>query len=184
MTDQHLIRLIRNDPEIGIAKVIDLYGGAIKMICVNILRDFSNEDVEEAISETLFSIWKSVSQFDQSRGTLFKSYCYGIARKTALAKKKERTGDTNIIPLEEDLMADVLMTENEYERKEERLLHETLSELDEPERTIFILRYFYFFRIKEIAKELRLSEKKIENCLYRGKQRLRAMLVRKGVERL
>ncbi len=36
--------------------VMDLYGGTIKVICVNIVRDFSNEDIEEAISDTLVAI--------------------------------------------------------------------------------------------------------------------------------
>lgn len=184
MTEKQLIDLLQTDPENGIEKITDLYGGAIKMICRNILSAFSEEDVEEVISDILVAIWKSVNRFDRERGTSFKSYCYGIARKTALAKRKEAAKDFNTIPLEEDLLFDTAAVENEYDRKEEeRLLHEAISELDEPERSIFILRYFYFFRIKEIAERLQLTEKRVENCLYRGRHHLKDMLVRKGVER-
>lgn len=184
MTEQQIISLLRNDPENGVAMVMDLYGGPIKVICVNILRDFSNEDIEEAISDTLVAIWKSVNHFDQLRGTCFKSYCYGIARKTALARRREIAGDSSIIPLKEDTLADDVPLENAYDtNQEKKILHETIAELGEPERSIFILRYFYFFRIKEIAAKLNLSDKKVENCLYRGKQRLKTMLLQKGVER-
>lgn len=184
MTEKQLIHLLQNDPGSGIRKVMDLYGGAIKVICRNILRDFPGEDVEEAISDTLVAVWRSVDRFDRTRGTSFKSYCYGIARKTALAKRKEALGEVNVIPLEEDLLFDTSEVENEFDRKEEeRILHETVSEMGEPERSVFILRYFYFFRIKEIAGRLQIPEKKVENCLYRGKRRLKNMLMQKGVER-
>ena len=93
-------------------------------------------------------------------------------------------GKSGLIALEEDRLYEENLVEQEYGRKEEeRILHETISELEEPERSIFILRYFYFFRIKEIAGRLKLSEKKVENSLYRGKQRLKGMLMQKGVER-
>lgn len=184
MTERQLIKLLQNDPERGIEKALDFYGSAWKVICRNILRDFPEEDVEEAISDTLVAVWRAAGRFDWTRGTSFKSYCYGIARKTALAKRKKALGEVNAIPLEEDLLFDTSEVENEFDRKEEeRILHETVSELGEPERSVFILRYFYFFRIKEIAGRLQIPEKKVENCLYRGKRRLKDMLMQKGVER-
>lgn len=132
MTEKQLIHLLQNDPGSGIRKVMDLYGGAIKVICRNILRDFPGEDVEEAISDTLVAVWRSVDRFDRTRGTSFKSYCYGIARKTALAKRKEALGEVNVIPLEEDLLFDTSEVENKFDRKEEeRILQRTLEKIEE-----------------------------------------------------
>lgn len=185
MTEWKLVSLLQEDPEKGIAEVLDLYGGAIKVICANILRDCSREDVEEAISDTMVAIWKSANHFEQTRGASFKSYCYGIARKTALAKRKSTGKDWNMIPLEEDQIDERAAIEEQLgKREEEKLLHEVVSELGEPDRTIFILRYFYFFRVKEIAEKLRLTDKKVENCLCRGRKRLKERLVQKGVERV
>lgn len=184
MTEQQLVNLLQNDPERGIEEIMDLYGGAIKVICVNILRDCPGEDVEEAVSDVLVAIWRSAWHFDRTRGTSLKSYCYGIARRTALAKRKELGKDTPLIPLEEDWIDCGPTVQEEYEKREtEKILHETISELGEPDRSIFILRYFYFFRVKEIAERLRLADKKVENCLYRGRQRMKKMLAEKGVDR-
>ena len=69
------------------------------------------------------------------------------------------------------------------QKEKEQVLHETVAGLEEPERSVFILRYFGFYRIKEIAKRQGLTNKKVENCLYRGKEKLRKALIRKGIER-
>lgn len=184
MTEQQLIDLLGTDPERGVAGVLELYGGAIKVICANILRDFPKEDTEEAVSDTLVAIWRSAGRFDRTQGNSFKSYCYGIARKTALAKRKAAAGALDMIPLEEDRVMETDPVEEQYEQSQaEKLLHETIEELQEPARTIFILRYFYFFKVKEIAVRLGFTDKKVENCLCRGRQKLRDMLTQKGVDR-
>lgn len=184
MTDQQLIGLLKDDPENGLLKIMEFYGGAIKTICMSILRDCSKEDIEEAISDSLVSIWKSKDNFNSARGTSFKSYCYGITRKNALAKRKEVLAGAEIIPLEEDILVEQDSFANELEkREEENILHEVISTLEEPERSIFILRYFYCFKVKEVASRLQVSEKKVENCLCRGKQRLKSELMQRGIER-
>jgi RNA polymerase sigma-70 factor (ECF subfamily) len=184
MTDRQLIRLMQEDPEKGLRQVMQLYGGAIYTICVHILDGASREDVEEAVSDSLLAIWKSREHFNESYGTSFKSYCYGIVRKTALTKRKILVGDQELIPLEEDMLPAQKNVIDELEKKEdERILHEVIDTLEEPERSVFILRYFYFFRVKEIAARLHISDKKVENCLYRGKQRLKTALLKRGLER-
>lgn len=187
MTDRQLLRLLKKDPERGLRKVLDLYGGAIKIICENILRDCAREDVEEAAADTLATIWRAADRFQEDRGTSFKSYCYGITRKTALTRRKKLHEKGELIPLQEDLLS-AKGTEGDLsakleQKEEEIILHETIDALGEPERSVFILRYFYFFKVKEIASRLELTDKKVENCLYRGKQKLWAALMKRGIER-
>ena len=38
------------------------------------------------------------------QGVSFKSYCYGIARKKALTRRKTLLLDMNLIPLEENIL--------------------------------------------------------------------------------
>ncbi len=184
MTDRQLIKLLKKDPERGLGTVLELYGGAIKTICGNILSGCAREDVEEAAADALAAIWKAADRFQADRGTSFKSYCYGITRKKALSRRKKLLVRGALVPLQEEL----LFEENDPSAKieqeeEERILHETVGELEEPERSVFILRYFFFFKVKEIAERLELTDKKVENCLYRGKEKLRTALIRKGIRR-
>ena len=50
--DKKIISLLKKSPENGLSLALDIYGGAVKTICKNILSDYKNEDIEEAISDT------------------------------------------------------------------------------------------------------------------------------------
>lgn len=106
MTDQELLILLKEDTESGLRELLRTYGPAFRTIARNILRDLSEEDIEEVISDILIGIWKSKDYFDESREVPFKSYCYGIARKTALKKRREYTKYGELISLNEDLLDD------------------------------------------------------------------------------
>lgn len=182
MTEQELINLLKNDAEKGLQKLMDLYGRAFKVICGNILRDCSKEDIEEAVSDGLVAIWNSIGRYHKIEEISFKSYCYGIVRKCALKKRRECLKTGELIPLSEDLLDNGQSVESLLEIKEERrILEAVLEESKEPVRTIFILRYFYFFKIKEIAGLLKLSSKQVENYLYRGKNVLKKALMERGI---
>jgi len=182
MTEKELIGVLKENAEQGLREVLRLYGRAFCTICKNILRDCSPEDQEEALSDILAAVWKSRKLYDEASGVSFKSYCYGIARKTALKKRREVWRAGELIPLKEDMLEGVSGFEEQLQRDEEaRILQRVLEDTREPVRTIFILRYFYFYRVKEIAELLQLSEKQVENYLYRGKEALKKELIKRGI---
>ncbi len=184
MTDQEILALLRTDAERGLQELIILYGSAIKTICRNVLRDFPAEDVEEVMSDVLVGIWKARERFDESRDVSFKSYCYGIARKTALKRYRECVKTGEQIPLNEDIQGDASDLQIQYEkREEEKVLIEVLTGAKEPLQTIFILRYFYFYKVKEIAAVLKIPTKQVENYLYRGKETLKQELMKRGIDK-
>ena len=184
MTDKQLIRLLKQEPEQGLETVMELYGGALKTICQNCLTGGTREDVEEAVSDVLAAIWRAAGRFDAKKGTSFKSYCYGIARKTALTKRSNLMKTAQVLPLDEDILEIQDETESLLEhREEERILHQVIDSRPEPQRSVFILRYFYFFPIKEIAAWLGIADKRVENLLFRGKQKLKTSLIERGIER-
>lgn len=183
MTEQELIHLLKHNTEKGLREVMALYGRAFKTICRNVLRGYANEDIEEAVSDILVAVWKAADRYDEAADSSFKSYCYGIARKCALKKRRECLKTGELLPFNEDLQEDVYDLEGMLERKEQRkILEEVLEDSQEPLRSIFILRYFYFFKVKEIARMLELSSKQVENHLYRGKDVLKKALLERGME--
>ena len=184
MTDQELLTLLKGDAERGLQELIKAYGSAIKTICKNILRGYCEEDIEEVMSDVLVGIWKSREHFDESKNTSFKSYCYGIARKTALKKCRECMNVSKEIPLNEDILEGDLDLQEQIAKEEEaKILMDVLSEAEEPLRTIFILRYFYFYRVKEVATLLEIPTKQVENYLYRGKEILKKELLKRGIDK-
>lgn len=38
-------------------------------------------------------------------------------------------------------------------KQQEQIIHRSVDEMDEPDRSIFILKYFYFFKNREIGRK-------------------------------
>ena len=181
MNDKELMRLIEKSPSEGISLALDLYGGAVKTICQTILEGYSQADIEETVSDTFTSLWRSISHYDIDRHTSLKSYLYGIARNLALNKKRA-LAKVSHIDLEE---VDPVPTESAEEQVslliDSQMIYDAIMALDSPDKEIFLHRYYLDERIKTIAGALHLPEKAIENRLSRGKNALKKQLLKRGV---
>lgn len=186
-TDKQLVKLIRTEPDRGIAECIDRYGGGVKAICYNILRDSYRDYADDAMMESFTSLWQFI-QSGKKINTTLEAYLYGIARKKSLEmlrKNSRHTGNISIDGtegIEQVLIAENADVENIFARKHnEKLLHEVIAEMDEPDRKIFLLRYFYFYKVREVAEYLSLTEDYVENRLRRGRQKLKKSLEKRGI---
>lgn len=183
MTDHELLELLRDNPNQGIHMLIKLYGGSVSTICRNFLYDCLEADVEEAIADTFTNFWKKSKTFELNNKFTLKSYIYAIARNTSRDKrrklKKEDIYSIEELSLE---LPDGFSVERQIEQKElEAILHTCLKNMKEPDKSVFLYRYFYGFKIRDIAAILNLSEKKVENILYYGKNKLRKDLLERGI---
>lgn len=180
MKDQELVALIQGNPDEGIRIAMDLYGKAVHTICNNYLKDIDSQAVEEAVSESFIRLWRYIGSYKTEQASL-KSYLYQIARNASCDIRKRYHIEASPLEEEEDLCAE-LDVEHDYEKKfNQRLVQKTIEEMKEPVKSIFILRFFYFCRVKEIASRLQLPEKTVENHLQRGKKRLREALLEGGI---
>ena len=179
--ERSLLKLIKNNPEEGLRKAMELYGGAVYTICKNILANCSEEDIEEAVSDCFLKLWKSTNLYKKEKGGSLKSYLYEITRNAALDILRSIKRHEPTILLDESIQDNDMDLENEIVREmDERVIHEVVNEMEEPDRSIFILRYFYFFKVNDIAGKLDLSIKSVENRLLRGKGKLKSKLLKRG----
>lgn len=183
MDDRKLIRTIKRNPEKGIVIALDLYGSAVKTICRDLLAGGTAEDIEEAIAETFVRLWRYGKNFKPGKETSLKSYLYGIARNAALDKRKAlRKKESAEWDSQLDFAVDHLGAEGLIIKKEEELIvRQVVAEMGEPDRTIFAMRFFYEYKVKEIALKLGLSEKQVENRLFRSKRVLKKKLEERGI---
>lgn len=180
--ERKIIKLLKKSPEDGIKMAIDVYGPAINTICKNILINLNSEDIEEAISDTFFKLWKNIYNFNHEKNKSLKSYIYAIARNTCFDKLKTSNSNTSLFEIEENDLGIDVDREDEYSKlHNKKIIKTTLDNFKEPDRSIFILRYFYFEKVKVIASKLNLSEKKVENILYRSKTILKEELIKGGI---
>lgn len=180
MTDRELMQIIKDQPEQGLKIALQLYGGAVKTICSNIIGRDRNCDVEECISEVFFQLWKYCDGYNPQYS--LKNYIYGVARYTALDRREKlqkNIGQVSmeLIDLESDLDIPGLMIANENLQS----IYRMMGEFSFPDKEIFIYRYYFCFSIQEIADQLDLTYKAVESRLYRGKEKLRQQLAERGL---
>jgi RNA polymerase sigma-70 factor (ECF subfamily) len=185
MQEQELIELLKEDPETGICEALRLYGGAVETICRNFLYDCQEMDIEEAVADTFLKLWKAKDRIGRHPRKGMKSYLYEIARNTARDKRRalKRASIYSLEEIELGLKAPLDIETDFIRKSNERILHECLDDTGEPDRSIFVMRYFYGEAIKDIALKLEMTPKSVENTLYRGKQRLEKALNERGIFR-
>jgi len=181
--DKKLIEFIKDNPDRGIHEAMQMYGRAVNTICRSILQGYDDGLVDEAVSETFFKLWKNSGQFSSQKGTSLKSWIYAVARNTAIDIRRKQ-GYTEILfngEEEMEIVADISVEKEQEQRETKQLLHETIALLGEPDNQVFLCKYFLYMKNREIATQLQISEKKIENILYRGKTKLRELLIERGM---
>ncbi len=185
--ENRIRKLLKTDPERGLHLAMDHFGPAVKWIAKTILGAEALQDVEECIAETFVRLWRSVAGsrssgdgFDEEAGSTLYSYTCGIARHVAIDMVRRRPKETPVAEaIETDFDPD-FAEELAAQENREAILH-TVEGMESPDREIFLLRYWMELPVKRIAEILELTEKQVENRLYRGKKVLRKQLAERGI---
>jgi len=181
MNDEKIIELLKRNPSQGLSCSIETYGALVKTIVMRILGYENKRDIEECISDIFVEVWKSIDNYDKEKG-IFKNYIISIARNVSINTYRRKINKQVLIPLEEnDLELDFDLDDEVAKNINKNIINETLNSLPQPDKDIFIRRYYLFESIKDIASFLNLNTKLVENKLYRGKEKLKADLINKGI---
>ena len=178
--EKRLKRLMAKDPEKGFELLLSLYGGVVKAVCRNILFGFSTEDIEDAAADCFVEFWRSRDRIINS--VTVRGYIIGIAKNTAYTRLKQMIRIPYPAQLEDmELGIDIDMTSEASRRINAEIIQKVINSMPEPEREIFIRRYYYCERVSVIAEAVGCSEKKVENILYRYKNKLKERLTEGGI---
>ena len=181
MNDENLIKLLKKNPSKGLTCAIDIYGALVKTIVVRIIGYENQQDVEECISDVFVQLWKSIDNYDYNKGIL-KNYIISIARFVSINTINRKMNKHEVIPLEEnDLKLDFDIDNEIADSINIKIIKETIDSLPQPDKEIFIRRYYLYEAVKDIASSLDLNAKAVENKLYRGKDKLRTALINNGI---
>jgi RNA polymerase sigma-70 factor (ECF subfamily) len=181
MIDARLVNLLKYNPSKGLEIAVQQYSGLVKTIVVRIIGYDKQQDVEETVSDVFVELWKSINNFDPEKGKL-KNYIISIARFVSLNAYNRKILKHELIPLEEDELEFDMDLDNEISKSiNKEIIKDTINNLPYPDKDIFIRRYYLFESVKEIAQYLDLTPKSVENKLYRGKDKLKAALINKGI---
>ncbi len=182
MEDAKIIQLFFDRDEAAIARTDEKYGKYCRTIAGNILH--SAEDSEECINDTYLQSWNSIPpQKPQNLRTYLGKICRNLAINLFehLSAAKRGGGETAVCL---DELAEVLAGSDVEEEIDSSLLTEAincfLAETPKETRIIFTKRYFYMISVKDISKELGVTESKVKMTLLRTRQKLQNYLLKEG----
>jgi len=179
MDDSKILLLLKNSPSKGLYEATKKYGGMVEAITKKIL--YRNaQDVEECVADTFVTLWKNTNNVEFQRGTL-KGYIACIARNKAIDRYRKLCKESTDYMEDKDVVSDTDIEQELVIKSDVEVLQDVINQMGEPDKQIFIRRFFLFEKVKEIATYLELTEKNVENRIYRGKKRLKQVLIERGV---
>ena len=172
MDDTQLTKLLKDDPQKGFEAVIRQYSAYVMKIAYTRLRDVcTREDIEETVSDVFLKFYYAGNErgFDipSVKGLLAviaQRHSTDVFRRMS---KSEETLDFNEL---ENIIADTNSADDE-----ERLI-EALKQLGETDCNIFIRKYYFGQKNKDIAKELGIPAGTLNSRISRGLEKLRKIL--------
>lgn len=128
----------------------------------------------DAVSECVAKIYVNLPRLKEPR--YFKTWITKILIHETLDEKRKRMPIVSLENLQEQ---GILFGEKEeaLSREDRMDLYQALDKIPGEYRKILILRYFNDFKIKEIAEIMKIPEGTAKIWLYRGRKRLKSVLM-------
>ncbi len=167
------------DGKMDIANIIKDFVGYVFVIIKNSKYNFNNEDIEEIASDVFLAIWQNRKKLDISKE--IKPYIAGITKNLILKKQRTMTNqNVNIEFLEKSIQDNTNVYDKTEEHEKTRIIMEELEKMKEEDRKIFTSYYYSSKKIKDISKELNISEIKVKSRLSRIRKKLKKELEKRG----
>ena len=183
MDDLRIIELYFERDEQAIKETDSKYGKLCHSIAYNILNN--REDSEECVNDTYVGVWNAIPP---TRPNNFMAFICKIARNLSLKRleftKREKRSADIIISFEElaAVLPDERYAPNISDEDIGKVISEFLRNQKEDAKNVFILKYYFFDSISEIAKRYSFTESKVKNMLFYTRNKLKDYLIKEGVE--
>jgi len=179
ISDIELLKLLHNEPEVGLKTMMDSYMALIYTIVSNKLYGmYSKEDIEECVSDVFFEVFNHKSRIDLQKGSI-KAFLAIIAKRKAVDIYRKNKIN-NEIPIDyvsmhlhtivDDVSNSILLKESNS------VLINAIKSLGEPDSEIIIRKYYLHQSSKDISKNLDLKVNTIDKKTSRCMQKLKKIL--------
>lgn len=199
LTDEELLVKIKNGDDLAENELFDRY----KDLVVKISRGYFivGGDIEDLIQEGMIGLYKAIKGYNGHRETSFKTFaliCIKHQIQTAIKRANTNknkplssaisfqsftNGTSNetldFLPME--LILDTTPAEKVIDKENYQLLKKEIKTLLSPLEYDVLKYYLQGYSYKEIANNLNITEKSIDNSLSRIKTKLRTKLENKNM---
>lgn len=167
LSHQHLVIELSKGNEKAFEKLYLIFSE--KIYHVSRKMNLSHEDAEGVVQEVFLKIWKNRSKLDPELS--INAYLIAIVRSLVIKKAKKDARffafQQYNIPLIQHISAsgpddELIFTEFD------QLTNEIIQQLPQGQKKIFQMRYFDNMTVAEIATQLNLSKRTVENQIFRA----------------
>ena len=185
MEDNQIVELYWARSERAITETASKYGTYCYAIANNILQNA--EDAEECVNDTYIGAWNAMPPHCPS---ILRTFLGKLTRRISLKKQRDQTRDKRgggevalaFDELEECVPANAAVEEDVIAAELPQILNRFVAGLPEPERQVFLCRYWFFDSLEQICGEFHFSGSKVKSMLHRTRAKLRAFLRQEGIE--
>lgn len=172
MTDKQIAQLLKSDCESGLTAAVKQYSGYVyKIVLTRLSGVCAKEDIDEAVSDIFFKLFSAAKEGKEF--TSVGGYLSVIAQRHCIDIFRKVTGKAQTVPLDE---VQELSSEDDIFAESSAELMEAIKALGEPDTQIFLRRYFFGQRSKDIAAELGMNVPAVNKRISRGLVRLKSIL--------
>lgn len=178
MKDKKELKNYIENENINLDEIVDDYTPYIRTIIQNMVgNNLPKEDKEEIISDTFFILWKRYKENCYIES--LSSYMAGITRNLIREKLKQLKNDIDIEECE-NLIEYSNFDIYSQEREKVNEIYKNIKQLKEIDIKIINMFYCLDKSIKDIAKELKISEMNVKTRLHRIRKKIKQELKQGG----
>ena len=176
MDEQVLLKRLKHKSEKALGETIEKYTSYVTTIIREILYSKATvQDIEELVADTFIALWMTADRIDYEQYSSLKAYIGMIARNKA--KDYLRKNKNIDLELFENVILIADNIENQMLQKEQQqYIKKLLSKLKQEDQKIFLLHYYQYKKIEEIASIMQMNPQTVKTRLRRGRETLRALL--------
>ena len=178
MTDDELYRAFLGGDTDPFDELMIRYGDSLTYYLCGKLGDL--QEAEDMMIEAFARIMAKKPRIGEGN---FKAYLFKTGRNL-ISRFYRRSSDRETFSLEEiyqDLTDGSYLEDRIMSDERKRILHLCLERIDPEMREALWLIFFEDMSYKETAEVMKVSTKKIDNLLFRGKKKLREELEKEGI---
>ena len=180
MEDGELLKLLKNDPDAGMERLIDQYAGLVYSVVGSRLDPAFclSSDREDCVADAFSRFYSELSRYDPEKSGIGSWLCV-IARNLAINLSKKRRAEAGVPDGETSLsrIPDDEVFESEADEAElRREVIKAVENLGEPDSSIIFRKYYYGESSKQIAEELGISVANVDTRTHRALKKLKTLL--------
>lgn len=181
MEDKEIVALLWERSRDAIPALARQFGDRLQRTAMNILGN--KEDAEEAVNDTYLALWDAIPP---ERPDPLEGYVYRTGRNVALKKLRFQSAQKRscAYDLSLDELSDIIPGKSIEDILDARALGQAidrfLATLSKSDRILFLRRYWFGDRVKDLARDRLTTENALSVRLSRLRQKCKDHLIKEG----